>query len=110
MALRRLVANLIDTALRYGTHARVTVERSASQVTVLVDDDGPGIPGLGLAIARAITEAHGGHISAEAGPAGERASAWRCRRASVAPAPWTMARRASMMRAALNVGEGARDH
>jgi two-component system OmpR family sensor kinase len=95
-ALRTLLRNLIDNAVRYtpaGGRVDVTVESSAMGARVTVTDDGPGIPaeerarvfdrfyrragttptgsGLGLAIVKAIADAHGATVSLADGPAGK---------------------------------------
>jgi two-component system osmolarity sensor histidine kinase EnvZ len=88
-AIRRALTNLIDNALRYGDQiAHLTLEQSATFVRIKVADEGPGIAeheqemvfkpftrlepsrntstggvGLGLSIARAIAQSHGGDVT-----------------------------------------------
>jgi signal transduction histidine kinase len=93
--LRQLVVLLVDNGLKHGPPdgtVRVTVRRAPDGVTLMVDDDGPGIPpehldrvfdrfwrqpgasgdgtGLGLAIAHWIATQHGGTIRATNRPEG----------------------------------------
>jgi two-component system, OmpR family, sensor histidine kinase KdpD len=93
--LERVLANLIDNALRYAPDSpvRVTAGRVADRVLIAVIDEGPGIPrgteeqlfapfqrlgdhdtsigvGLGLSVARGFVEAMGGTISATDTPGG----------------------------------------
>jgi len=90
----RAVGNLLDNALRYArTRVCIGFELDGQGLSILLDDDGPGIPpedrarifqpfvqlhrpadreghGLGLAIARGIVLRHGGRVWFEDSPLG----------------------------------------
>lgn len=95
LALRRVIGNIIDNAVKYGATARVGVVAGADEARLVVSDEGSGFApdmrvlllepfvraepsrarhtggaGLGLAVARGLVEAHGGTIALGEGPGG----------------------------------------
>jgi two-component system osmolarity sensor histidine kinase EnvZ len=94
-AFTRLVTNVASNARRYANTLQIDAKHSAKWLTIVFDDDGPGIPagaredvfkpffrldearnldnsgtGLGLAIARDIARSHGGNVTLGDSPLG----------------------------------------
>jgi two-component system osmolarity sensor histidine kinase EnvZ len=94
-AFTRLVMNLGSNARRYASTLKIEAKHGAKWLTIIFDDDGPGIPeknredvfkpffrlddarnlddsgtGLGLAIARDIARSHGGNVTLGDSPLG----------------------------------------
>jgi two-component system osmolarity sensor histidine kinase EnvZ len=94
-ALKRAVNNLVANALKYGANVNLTGRRTATDIEIIVDDDGPGIEpekyadafkpftrlgeprapndsgvGLGLSVVRDVARSHGGDVVLDRSPLG----------------------------------------
>ena len=87
LALKRAFTNLIANAIKYGQLAQVRVVATEHSITIVIEDEGPGIPeheldkvyapfyrietsrsrdtggsGLGLTVAKSVITGHGGSL------------------------------------------------
>ncbi|HEX3343311.1 MAG TPA: PAS domain-containing sensor histidine kinase [Polyangiaceae bacterium] len=111
LRIEQAVTNVIENALKYGggKPVRVTLDGGGGEVTIVVDDEGMGIPeddmvrifdrferaasarhygglGLGLYVTRQILMAHGGSVSAENRAGGGARFTMRLPRTGIEPA------------------------
>ncbi len=95
LGMRRLLANLVENAVKYGQRARIRLAVHDDAAIAEIIDDGPGVPedelerafepfyrasnaahsgktgtGLGLAVCRSIARAHGGDVRLHRSPEG----------------------------------------
>jgi two-component system OmpR family sensor kinase len=82
IALKRLVVNLVENALKYGHVARGSVFADGDMAIIEIDDDGPGVPLAELE--RVFEPFFAASLRATARPA---ASAWAWRSYAPSPAP-----------------------
>ena len=87
LALKRAFTNLIGNAIKYGRSAKIRVVATDQSITIVIEDEGPGIPedeldkvyapfyrlemsrsrdtggsGLGLTVAKSVITGHGGSL------------------------------------------------
>jgi signal transduction histidine kinase len=114
LALKRAVSNLIENALHHGTRITLSVTENPGEVTICVEDDGPGLPesmldevlkpfvrldtarprdtvgfGLGLAIVARAVELEGGRFQLRNRSGGGLAAEILLRRTASAVRPTT---------------------